>query len=245
MDFTGQVAIVTGAARGIGRAVAHLFAQRGAKVALLDVDFEKLESVKAEIEAHTKDVLIYKCDISDMERVNEVFADILAQYGKIDILVNNAALFRDYMPFLESTPEQWKLYFDINVMGTLYCTRAVLPCMLEKGYGRIVNIGSVAGVYGNKFMTHYSGTKGAVIAMTSSLAKEYAQTGITINCVSPGSVSPSAHDDMDYVQPSDLAFMGRTGSDNENAELICFIASKEASYISGQNIQIDGCRRLL
>lgn len=245
MDFTGQIAVVTGAARGIGRATAQLFAQRGAKLALIDVDLEKLETVKEELSEYTKDVLIYKCDISDMEAVNSTFSDILENYGKVDILINNAALFRDYMPFMESTPDRWKLYFDVNVMGTLYCTRCVIPSMLENGYGRIVNIGSVAGVYGNRFMKHYSGTKGAVIAMTSSLAKEYAQSGITVNCISPGSVSPSAHDDVNYVQPTDLAFMSRTGSDRENAELIAFVASKESSYISGQNIQIDGCRKLL
>lgn len=243
MDFSGQMAIITGAARGVGRATAHLLAQRGAKVALVDVDYEKLESVRSEIEEYTKDVLIYKCDVSDEKRVNEVMADIIEKYGRADILVNNAALFRSWITFLESSIDEWKLYFNVNVMGVAYCTRAVLPTMLKNGYGRIINIGSVAGVYGNANMVHYSGTKGAVIAMTKALAKEVADKGVTVNCISPGSISPSDHDDMDYVQPSDLAFMNRTGSDRENAELICFIASKEASYISAQNIQIDGCRR--
>ncbi len=223
--------------------MAHLLAKRGAKVALLDVDYEKLESVKAEIEAYTKDVLIFKCDVSDEARVNEIMAEVISVFGRADILVNNAALFRSYTPFIESAIDEWKRYFDINVMGVTYCTRAVLPTMLKNGYGRVINIGSVAGVYGNATMVHYSGTKGAVIAITKALAKEVADKGVTVNCISPGSVSPSDHDDMDYVEPSELAFMNRTGSDMENAELICFIASKEASYISAQNIQIDGCRR--
>lgn len=243
MEFTGQVAIVTGAARGIGRAAAHLFAQRGARVGLLDVDIEKLEEVKKELEEYTRDVLIYRCDVSDMARVNEVMSDIIAKFGRADILVNNAALFRSYKPFLESDVEEWKLYFDINVMGVAYCTRAVLPEMLRNGYGRIINIGSVAGVYGNANMVHYSGTKGAVIAMTKALAKEVADKGVTVNCISPGSVSPSEMEDLDYTEPSTLSFMNRTGSDRENAELILFIASRRASYISAQNIQIDGCRR--
>ena len=134
-------------------------------------------------------------------------------------------------------------FFDVNVLGTVYCTRAVLGGMLERGYGRIINVGSVAGVYGNANMVHYSATKGALIALTKALAKEVAAQGVTVNCVAPGSVSPSEHSDVTYTEPSQLSFMGRTGSDAENAALICFLASDEASYISAQNIQIDGCRR--
>lgn len=115
--------------------------------------------------------------------------------------------------------------------------------MLENGYGRIINVGSVAGVYGNANMVHYSTTKGALITMTKALAKEVADKGVLVNCVSPGSVSPSENKDMNYFENSELSFIGRTGTDMENANLICFLASDEASYISGQNIQIDGCRK--
>ena len=128
-------------------------------------------------------------------------------------------------------------------MGVYYCTRAVIGGMIENAYGRIINIASVAGVYGNARMSHYSATKGAVISMTKALAKEMAKKGVLVNCVSPGSVSTSQNEDIDYTEPSELSFMGRTGSDRENANLICFLASDEASYISGQNIQIDGCRK--
>ena len=122
-------------------------------------------------------------------------------------------------------------------------TKAVLPGMLERKYGRIINVASVAGVYGNANMVHYSATKGAVISMTKALAKEVADKGILVNCVSPGSVSPSENSDVNSFEPSELAFMGRTGTNMENANLICFLASDEASYISAQNIQIDGCRK--
>ena len=128
-------------------------------------------------------------------------------------------------------------------MGVVYFTQAVLPKMLENKYGRIINVASVAGVYGNAMMAHYSATKGAVIALTKALAKEVGDKGILVNSVSPGSVSPAECDDIDYTQESPLSYMGRTGSDRENANLICFLASDEASYISGQNIQIDGCRK--
>jgi 3-oxoacyl-[acyl-carrier protein] reductase len=115
--------------------------------------------------------------------------------------------------------------------------------MISAKYGRIINVASVAGVYGNANMVHYSATKGAVISMTKALAKEVADKGITVNAISPGSVSPSENDDLNFTKPSELSFMNRTGSPMENAELICFLASDEAAYISCKNIQIYGCRR--
>ena len=128
-------------------------------------------------------------------------------------------------------------------MGTVYFTKAVLPSMLDNSWGRIINVASVAGVYGNAMMAHYSATKGAIIAFTKALAKEVTDKGVLVNSVSPGSVSPSDNYNIDHTQESQLSFMGRTGSDRENANLICFLASDEASYISAQNIQIDGCRK--
>jgi len=157
--------------------------------------------------------------------------------------VNNAGIWRCWSTFAETSIEEWKQYIDINLMGTVYFTKAVLDGMLANGYGRIINVASVAGVYGNANMAHYSATKGALIAMTKALAKEVAEKGITVNAVSPGSVSPSQNRDIDYTESSTLSFAGRTGSNRENADLICFLASRKAGYISGQNIQIDGCRK--
>ena len=128
-------------------------------------------------------------------------------------------------------------------MGVVYLTRAVLPIMLDNGYGRIINVASVAGVYGNANMVHYSATKGALISMTKALAKEVTDKGVTVNSVSPGSVNDSGDPDINSSEKSELSFMGRTGTNAENANLIAFLASDEASYISGQNILIDGCRR--
>ena len=243
MNFSGKVALVTGAATGIGRACAVNFAKHGAKVVLLDMDEQKLLNVKEEIKAYTEECVAVKCDVSDEENVKIAFSKAREQFGKIDILVNNAALWRHFGSFMETSVEKWKRFMDVNVYGTVYCTREVLPYMLESGYGRVINIASVAGVYGLANNVHYSATKGAVISMTRALAKEVADKGITVNAVSPGSVSPSENDDLTATQPSELAFMGRTGSPMENAELVCFLASDEAAYISGQNIQIDGCRK--
>lgn len=243
MNFKGKTALVTGAAVGIGRAVAHKLAENGANLVLIDIDTEKLEKVKAELKKYTENVLIFKCDVSDEARVNEVCAEALEHFGKIDILVNNAALWRAWSSMENTSIEVWRQYFDINVFGTAYFTKALLTKMCENGFGRIINVASVAGVYGNANMVPYSATKGAVIAMTKALAKEVADKGVTVNAVSPGSVSPSEDDDMNATVPSELSFMGRSGSDMENASLICYLASEEAAYISGQNIQIDGCRK--
>lgn len=243
MDFTNKTALVTGAATGIGRASALLLAQKGAKLVLMDINQEQLDKTVKEIEEFTKDILAFTCDVSNEEKVYECVQNATDTFGKIDILVNNAALWRCKAPFTETSTEEWKRFIDINIMGVVYCTRAVLPKMIENGYGRVINVASVAGVYGNANMAHYSATKGALIAFTKALAKEVTDKGVLVNSVSPGSVSPASNPDIDYTQESQLSFMGRTGSDRENANLICFLASDEASYISGQNIQIDGCRK--
>ena len=161
----------------------------------------------------------------------------------MDILVNSAAIWREWNYFADQNMDTWRRLFDINVTGTAVACQAVLPGMIQKGWGRIINVASVAGVYGNAKMACYSATKGAVIAFTKALAKEVAAQGITVNAVSPGTVSPSQKGDIDHVQPNELSYMGRTGSDRENAELICYLATEGSAYISGQNIQIDGCRK--
>ena len=243
MNVNHKVALVTGAAVGIGRATAILLAQNGASLVLVDINEEKLALLKEELSAYGDKVLSLVCDVSDEEGVYRVVEESLRVFGRIDILVNNAALWRSKACFLDTTTEEWKRYIDINVMGTVYFAKAVLPSMLAHSWGRIINVASVAGVYGNANMAHYSATKGAVIAFTKALAKEVTDKGVLVNSVSPGSVSTSENSDIDFTKESQLSFMGRTGSDRENANLICFLASEEASYIAGQNIQIDGCRK--
>lgn len=245
MRFTGKTAVVTGAARGIGRAVALKFAMEGANVVAFDINTEELSRLKGELEKYTENVLCMECDISDEARVNESANEAIEKFGKIDILVNNAAVWKYHCAFMDVPTETWKKFFDVNVMGTMYMTKAFLGNMIENGYGRIINVASVAGVYGLNSMAPYSASKGAVISMTKAIAKEVVKKGVLVNCVSPGSVSPGENLDYNSYVESSLPFIGRTGTDMENANLICFLASDEASYISGQNIQIDGCRKTM
>lgn len=241
--FENKTVLITGAAVGIGRACALQFAKNGANIILVDHNPATLEETEKEIKEITEQAVSFICDISDQDRVAEVIKNSLKAFGKIDILINNAALWRDRSYFYEADLSLWKQYFDVNVMGTIYFTRGIINQMIENGFGRIINVASVAGVYGNAKMSHYSATKGAIISFTKALAKEVAEKGITVNAVSPGTVSRSDNRDIDSFTETPLSYSGRTGTNRENADLICFLASENAAYITGQNIQIDGGRR--
>ena len=238
MEFQNKTAIVTGASVGIGKATALEFAKNGANVCIVDINAEGLEALSAEIRALGARVSSYVCDVSDEERVREVVAQIASEYGRIDILVNNAAIWRMWKLFVDTTSDEWKQRWSVNVLGLMYFTHEVLPHMIKSSYGRIVNIGSVAGTNGNAYMADYSMTKGAVSSFTKALAKEVALQGITVNNVVAGSVRNEGKQ-----AETDLCYMGRNGELEEYAYLICFLASDKAAYISGQDYRIDGCRR--
>jgi 3-oxoacyl-[acyl-carrier protein] reductase len=235
MDFKGKTAFVTGAAKGIGRATAIGFAKGGANVILSDIS--DLTEVYEQVKEINENVIKIKFDVSDEAAARSAVAEALEKFGRIDILVNNAGIF-PHSEFISSSSEQWKKVFDINVLGTMYLSHAVLPSMLENGYGRIVNVGSVAGVYGLSWFVDYSASKGAVISFTKALAKAVSGKGVTVNCVSPGSVAEKGSDRM-----KDFSFVGRAGTYEEIANVILFVASDEASYVSGQNYLVDGCRK--
>ena len=237
-EFDGKTALVTGAAVGIGRATALLLAERGADVVIVDIDEKGLEAVKKQIETYGARVSSYVCDVSDEQRVNDIAAKVLEEYGRLDILINNAGIFRDdNVPFVEQNSSIWRRKVDVNIMGTLYFTYAFLPSMLERGYGKIINLASVAGKYGIANMADYSMTKGAILAFSKALAREVAQKGVLVNTVSPGNIGEGYH------SPSRLAYMDRNGRPDEVAELICFVASDRASYLAGEDFVVDGCRK--
>ena len=235
MDFKGKTAFVTGAAKGIGRATAIGFAKGGANLILADI--ADLTEAYEQVKEINENVIKIKFDVSDEAAARSAVAEALKKFGRIDILVNNAGIF-PVSEFISSSSEQWKKVFDINVFGTMYLSHAVLPSMLENGYGRIVNVGSVAGVYGLSWFVDYSASKGAVISFTKALAKAVSGKGVTVNCVSPGSVAEKGSDRM-----KDFSFVGRAGTYEEIANVILFVASDAASYVSGQNYLVDGCRK--
>ena len=239
MDFHGKTAIITGAAKGIGKAIALGFAKRGANIVICDIRKDMLLTVKEEAEALGVKVKSVILDVTDEAAVKKAIQDSIAEFGQVHILVNNAGIYPS-CDFINSNSSAWKKVIDVNILGTMYPSHAILPHMIEKQYGRIVNIGSVAGVYGISYFVDYSTTKGAVISFTKALAKVVADKGITVNCISPGSIDVTGHNPM-----SEHSFTGRAGTPEELANAVIFAASDEASYMNGQNILVDGCRKKL
>ena len=239
MNFNKKNAFITGAGKGIGRAIALGLAKKGANLVLIDINQDNLETTTKLAADYGIEVLPLVLNVSDESAMRQAVAQAIDHFGQIHILINNAGIMpiRD---FETTTSTDWKQVIDVNILGTMYPTHALLPHMLEKGYGRIVNIGSVAGHYGIGYFVDYSMTKGAIIAFTKALAKSVTSKGITVNCVSPGSIS--ANFDGKYTS-NDLSFIGRNGTPEECANLVIFLASDEASYISGQNYLVDGCRK--
>ena len=245
-DFVGKVAIVTGAGskRGIGRETAVDLAERGATLVIADMDLLGAESVAEEIRQMRRDAIAVKCNIADEVSVKNLVKTTIDTYGRIDVLINNAGITQPKKT-IDMTQQDFSKIVTVNLIGTFLVTQAVMKEMIKKNYGRIVNLSSVSGkrgggVYGG---SHYSAAKAGVLGFSKALAREVVENNITVNCVCPGLVATDIRvglsDEREREIWKDIP-MKRPGTAREIADTICFLASDDASYITGEDIDVNG-----
>lgn len=237
-----RVAIITGGAAGIGRAAVEKYVQEGAIVVIWDVNEAAGKELALTLSKDGHQVSFRKVNTADPEETEGAAQEAIAQFGRIDILINNAGITRD-ATIRKMTFEQWSQVLNINLSGVFNCVKAVSPFMIEKAYGRIINTSSVVGLYGNFGQTNYAATKSGVIGMTKTLAKELGKYSITVNAVAPGFIAT----DMVKAMPEKVIEMmtsktplGRLGTPEDIANAYAFLASEDASFISGAVISVDG-----
>jgi 2-dehydro-3-deoxy-L-rhamnonate dehydrogenase (NAD+) len=241
-ELTGQTAIVTGAATGIGEAIARRLAKAGAAVAVADLNLNGATEVARSIGG---DAFPLQIDIARSAAVNASINQVIERRGQIDVLVNNAGIAGKAAPLWEQSDEDWNSVIAVNLLGVVYCTRAVLPHMRKRKYGRVVNIASIAGKEGNPNMSPYSATKGAVITFTKSIGKEVATDGICVNAVAPAVIRTHI---LDQLTPEQVDYMTqripmrRTGTTDEIAAVVHFLTSPDCSFVTAQCYDASGGR---
>jgi len=242
VDLAGRPAIVTGAARGLGRAIAVSLAQAGAKVACVDVNTETLADTVNAIRGSGGTAEPIACDVTDSERVGQVIEEVVKLWGGLEILVNNAGITRDNL-LLRMKDDQWDAVLNINLKGTFLFTRAAARPLMKATHGRVINIASVSGLMGNPAQANYSASKAGVIGLTRTVARELAGRNITVNAVAPGFIAT----DMTAKLGEDLLGkirqeipLGRLGEPQDIADAVLFLASDAASFITGHVLTVDG-----
>lgn len=246
-ELNGKVALITGARRGMGKADAIALARAGAKVVITDISLEECQKVSDEIKSLGGDAIAFKMDVADAKEVDEVFTKAVEHFGRLDILVNNAGIYFS-KPALEMTESEWQRMIDINLKGQFLCAQRAAKEMAKNKWGRIINIASVAsgqvgiGIFGG---SHYTASKGGIIGMTESLAIEWAPLGINVNVIAPGAIDTPMIKEAKLSKEALDAFLAkiplkRFGKPEEIAAAVVFLASEEASYITGATLYVDG-----
>ncbi|MCF7854766.1 MAG: 3-oxoacyl-[acyl-carrier-protein] reductase [Candidatus Pacebacteria bacterium] len=242
MKLNHKVAVITGGARGIGKAIGQTLAAEGAKLAVSDILADAAEATAAEFRENGTDAKAFTTDVADSADVQRLVKDVLAEFGQIDILVNNAGITRDNL-LLRLKDTDWETVLAVNLTGTFNCIKAVARPMMKARSGKIINIASVVGVMGNAGQANYSASKGGVIALTKTAAKEFASRNINVNAVAPGYIITEMTERL--PEEAREAFLklipfGRGGTPDDVARVVGFLASPDADYITGQTINVDG-----
>jgi 3-oxoacyl-[acyl-carrier protein] reductase len=242
MSLSGKIALVTGAAQGIGREIAFALATDGADVAICDVNLEAAQKTAAEIEGKGKKSLAIKANVASSADVAAMIEQVVEKLGRIDILVNNAGITRDGL-ILRMKDEDWDLVLSINLKGAFLCTKSALKYMTKQRSGTIINIASIVGAMGNAGQANYVASKAGLIGLTKTIAREYANRGITANAVAPGFIETAMTQALPENVRQELAKqipMGKLGTPEDVANTVRFLASPWASYISGQVVHVNG-----
>jgi 3-oxoacyl-[acyl-carrier protein] reductase len=242
MSLQGKTAIVTGAAQGIGRAIAECLAQAGADIAVADLDPGRSVETVASVEKLGRKALNIKVNVADANETKAMVEQVMKAWGKVDILVNNAGITRDGL-LLRMKEEDWNLVLQINLNGTFNCTKAVLQPMTKQRYGRIVNIASIVGVIGNAGQANYSASKAAVIGFTKTVGREYASRNVTVNAVAPGFIDTAMTHGLSADVKDTLLKqipLGRLGTSADIGAAVRFLVSEDAAYITGHVLHVNG-----
>ena len=241
MNFNGKTALITGAGRGIGKTIAVKLAESGLDIAIADMN-PVSDDVLREIEEYGTKCLAFQLDVTDVESVKSVVKKIIDETGSIHILVNNAGITQDNL-FMRMKPEQWSQVIDVNLNGVFHVTKAVIRTMVKQHSGRIINISSVVGFSGNPGQVNYSSTKSGLIGFTKSLSREVGTRGITVNAVAPGFINTAMTQALNESQQQAILSqipLGRMGEAEDIANAVAFLASEEASYITGTVLHVNG-----